>query len=180
MTFAWKGFVVNKSREISVITVQMLSFIYLPEQFWSKNILIIFCFQSDILWFIWVSVIVLGQKLMFKLWPKMWHLMNIIHSFFPLLKAHAEYRCVYIVRVMATRAPVAQNKPHVDHAAVTWFCFSQESCTEAAIRVVYCTGQGNTLLIAAPAQNNIQPPSGPSHLRSAVLPASSPGKPPAF
>ncbi len=87
---------------------------------------------------------------------------------------------MYIVRVMATRAPVAQNKPHVDHAAVTWFCFSHESRTEAAIRVVYCTGQGNTLLIAAPAQNNIQPPSGPSHLRSAVLPASSPGKPPAF
>ncbi len=52
------------------------------------------------------------------------------------------------------------------------------SCNQGC--VLYCTGQGNTLLIAAPAQNNIHPPSGPSHLRSAVLPASSPGKPPAF
>ncbi|ROL52657.1 hypothetical protein DPX16_7393 [Anabarilius grahami] len=73
-------------------------------------------------------------------------------------KSHAEYRCVYIVRVMATRAPVAQNKPHVDHAAVTWVCFSHESRTEAVIKVVYCNGQGNTLLIAAPAQNNTEPP----------------------
>ncbi|KAL0196463.1 hypothetical protein M9458_010035, partial [Cirrhinus mrigala] len=59
---------------------------------------------------------------------------------------------------MATRAPVAQNKPHVDHAAVTWVCFSHEIRTEAAIRAVYCNGQGNTLLVAAPAQNNTQPP----------------------
>lgn len=78
--------------------------------------------------------------------------------FFPLVKEHAEYRCVYIVRVMATRAPVAQNKPHVDHAAVTWVCFSLESRTEAAIKVVYCNGQGNTPLMAAPAQNNTEPP----------------------
>lgn len=83
---------------------------------------------------------------------------HIVSHFFPPLKAHAEYRCVYIVRVMATRVPVAQNKPHVDHAAVTWVCFSHESRTEAAIRVVYCIGQGDTLLVAAPAQNNTQPP----------------------
>ncbi len=33
MAFAWKCFVVNESREISIITVQMLLFIYLPEHF---------------------------------------------------------------------------------------------------------------------------------------------------
>lgn len=99
---------------------------------------------------------------MFKPGPKMWPLVNTSQRykpvFFPPVKAHAEYRCVYIVRVMATRAPVAQSKPHVDHAAVTWVCFSHESRTEAAIKVVYCNGQGNTLLIAAPAQNNTEPP----------------------
>lgn len=83
---------------------------------------------------------------------------HIVSHFFPPLKAHAEYRCVYIVRVMATRAPVAQNKPHVDHAAVTWVCFSHESRTEAAVGVVYCNGQGSMLLVAAQAQNNKQPP----------------------
>lgn len=74
MAFAWKCFVVNESREISIITVQMLLFIYLPEHFLFSI--------SDILWFIWIYMIVLGWKLMFKPWPKMWPLVNIIHSFF--------------------------------------------------------------------------------------------------
>ncbi len=82
--------------------------------------------------------------------------------FFPLLKAHAEYRCVYIVRVMATRAPVAQNKPHVDHAAVTWFLFFprelHRSCNQGC--VLYWTGKHAAHSGSGP--NNIQPPSGPS------------------
>lgn len=59
--------------------LQMLSFIYLPEHFLSKNILIIF-FQSVIFSdFIWIYMIVLGRKLM---WLKMWPLVNIIPLFF--------------------------------------------------------------------------------------------------